>query len=218
MKNILKDIPDAKLTPEREQELATRKDEDSLNELAMHSLREAFFYARRCWPGVESGELLSVCFTSLLAAARNFRPGRIRFFGFAKAHLRGALKKYARTQDVVKRGPRETEALPDVEEETEDSDDTTVHRRTAEPAATMPALEQIHIMELWGEVAPLLHKVLTPEEAMILELSFKGGLNLREIGELRGCSRAAMSLTKLSALKKLRRALLRAKKISSIDL
>lgn len=215
MKNILENIPETKLTPEREQELATRKDEDSLNELAMHSLREAFLYARRCYPGLEDGELISVCFTSLLAAAKNFRPGRIGFFGFAKASIRGALSKYLRTKHVVKRGPRETEALPDPEEEVEDNDTSTVIRRPAEPEATMPAFDQIHIAELWAEIEPLMQSVLTPEERLVLELNFKGNLNLREIGELRGCSRAAMSLVKIAALKKLRKRLAAKKRFSA---
>lgn len=214
MKNILQGIPDTKLTAEQEQLLATRKDEDSLNELVMHSLREGFFYARRCFHGVDDDKLLSECYKGLMAAARNFRPGRISFFGFAKPSIRGALSKYLRTKDVVKRGPRETEELPDPEEVVEDEDTSTVPRQPVEREATMPAFEQIHIAELWSEVAPLMQNVLTPEERLVLELNFKGGLNLREIGELRGCSRAAMSLVKISALKKLKRRLTAMKRIS----
>lgn len=208
MSTILNGIPEERLTLEQETELASQADKTPL---VLANLREAFFYARGCYQsrGQDDGEILSACYDGLLSASKNFKPGGLRFFSFAKAHVRGALSKAVRSHDVVRK-VREVEPLLDADEESEDTVDapyTPDHRKEL-PACELPDFNEIFIREEFSQIAPLLRKVLNDRQRMILELHFQGGLNLREIASMIGYSRAYVHIAKQTALKKIRNRLI----------
>lgn len=211
--NILDGIPEEKLLPEQEAELAQQEDKAPL---VLANLREAYFYARGCYQsrGMEEGEVLSACYEGLLSASKNFKPGGLRFFSFAKQHIRGALMKACRTRNIVWKG-REVEPLPDTEED-EDENDVNLERSSVRKAnydhpCDFPDFDEIFIREEFAQIAPLLRKVLNDRQRMILELHFQGGLNLREIAGMIGYSRAYVHIAKQTALKKLRNRLIERK-------
>lgn len=205
--NILEGLPETKLTPAEENALAVQKTDDSINTLIEHNLREAFPYARTCYPSLEDGESLQACYDGLRKAAKRFRPNQQRFFAYAKADIRGALCKIARTRDVVRRGPRELESLPDETDlHNEDSDEA------VQPLKPLPALmrssvepdfNSINAREFWDIVQPILQSLL-PEESMVIQLHFRGNLNLREIGSMLRLSRERIRQCKNSGLAKIK--------------
>lgn len=211
MSTILNGIPEERLTLEQETELASQADKTTL---VLANLREAFFYSRGCYQsrGMEDGEILSACYDGLLSASKNFKPGGLRFMSFAKQHVRGALMKTHRARDVVRK-VREVEPLPDTEGEEDENDvnlerSHIVNRDNADLPCDFPSFNEIYIREEFAQIAPLLRKVLNDRQRMILELNFKGGLNLREIASLIGKSRAYVHIAKQTALKKIRNRLI----------
>lgn len=208
MSTILNGIPEERLLPDQETELASQEDKTSL---VLANLREAFFYARGCYQsrGQDDGEILSCCYDGLLSASKNFKPGGLRFFSFAKAHVRGALSKAVRSHDVVRK-VREVEPLLDADEESEDTVDapyTPDHPKEL-PACELPNFNELYVREEFAQILPLLRKCLTDRQRMVLELHFSGGLNLREIASLIGYSRAYVHLQKQAALRKIRHRLI----------
>lgn len=213
--NILDGLPEEKLTPEQENALAVQKDIDSLNRLVEHNLREAFLYSRKCYSSLEEGESLQACYDGLMKAAKRFQPNRIRFFAYAKADIRGALTRMARTHDTVRRGPKElvslnadnAEPLDDFDEHTIDTSKTTEPKSGAQKAllqsSVEPDFDGINSREVWSQLEPAI-AALSPEERLIIELHFKGNLNLREIGTMLRLSRARIQQVKHSALQKIK--------------
>lgn len=217
MSAILNGIPEERLTLEQEADLAKQEDKTPL---VLANLREAFFYARGCHQsrGQDDGEILSACYDGLLSASKNFKPGGLRFFSFAKAHVRGALSKAIRSHDVVRK-VREVEPLLDTDEDSEDTVDapyTPEHRKEL-PACELPDFNELYIREEFAQIAPLLRKVLNDRQRMILELHFQGGLNLREIASMIGYSRAYVHIAKQTALKKIRNRLIDRKQFFNKD-
>lgn len=207
MSAILKGVPDSVL-PEQELQLVQRVDKE---ELILVNLREAFYYGKGCYQsrGFDDGEILSACYDGLKAAARTFRPGGLRFFSFAKPHIRGALIKVTRAKDVIKKTP-EVEPLP--EESADESDDVIETKIRKEfPAHVQPLLSEFVIRDEFEQLVPLFRTVLNNRQRMILELHFQGGLNLQEIAALIGYSRAYVHLAKQTALKKIRNRLIERK-------
>lgn len=211
--NILSGIPEEKLLPEQEAELARQEDKTPL---VLANLRESFFYARGCHQsrGQDDGEILSCCYDGLLSASKNFKPGGLRFFSFAKQHVRGALSKVARSHDVIRK-VREVEPLPDFEggggedENNINPDMPTIRvNSNCDLPCELPDFNEIFIREEFSQIVPLLRKCLTDRQRMVLELHFQGGLNLREIAGLIGYSRAYVHLQKQAALRKIRHRLI----------
>lgn len=212
--DILAGIPEEKLTPEQETELALQEDKTSL---VLANTREGFYYARGTYQsrGLDDGEILAACYDGLLSASKNFRPGGLRFFSFAKQHIRGALMKACRARNVVWK-VREVEPLLDTEDENEDEDNvnldrTTVRKSDYDHPCALPRFDDIFIREEFAQIAPLLRKGLNDRQRMIIELHFQGGLNLREIASMIGYSRAYVHLQKQAALKKIRNRLIERK-------
>lgn len=209
--NILAGISEEKLLPEQETELARQEDKTPL---VLASLREAYFYARGCYQsrGMEEGEILSCCYDGLLSASKNFKLGGLRFFSFAKQHIRGALSKASRTREVVHK-VREVEPLPDPEGDEEEHDvnldmPTIRVKSNCDLPCVHPDFDDIFIREEFAQIAPLLRKALNDRQRMIIELHFQGGLILQEIADMIGYSRAYVHLQKQAALKKIRNRLI----------
>lgn len=226
--NILDGIPEERLTLEQEWRCAVDKDHEAL---VMHSLREAFFYARGCYQSqsLSAGEILSSCYTALDKAAKRFRPNQIRFFGYAKADIRGALCRAARNNhtvvDKTSGKIHELEPLPEREEEDADDDDDKsvelpckiVRLENTLLPPVMPEFDAIYVREEWAKLVPLLLVVLNDKERMILELNFQGGLNLQQIANMLQFSRANVHHCKQTALKKIRNRLIDKKKFYNRD-
>lgn len=225
--NILDGIPEERLTLEQEWRCAVDKDHEAL---IMHSLREAFFYARGCAQSrnLSAGEILSACYAGLSKAVKRFRPNQIRFFGYAKADIRGELCRASRTNRIVVNKTagkvHDLEPLRDWEENEEDDDDKSVElpckvarlENTLLPPA-MPEFNAIYVREEWAKLVPLLLVVLNDKERMILELNFQGGLNLQQIANMLQFSRANVHHCKQTALKKIRNRLIDKKKFYNRD-
>lgn len=186
--------------------------------LVLHSMREAFFYARQCCRGkLPDDEVYSSIYESLCHAARNFKPGGIRFFGYAKPYIRGGLSKVWRSKDVVrnKKGefqgeiPLFLEAGGEVTYDgAEDSDGLTgiqLRGKITDCTPTCdPDIESVQLREEYALLQPLF-KQLTDKEQSVIALRYRSGLTFEKIGSLLGTSPADSQVTHARALKKLRR-------------
>jgi RNA polymerase sigma factor (sigma-70 family) len=207
------------------------KDEDEkslpVESLVMHNMREAILYAGRCARGrIEPGDLFSLCYTALGKAAPRFRPGGIRFFAYAKQDIRGEIARYWKSLDVVKNSSEhESETHPQVirknftsgaEEGEEEGHELDVE--AIEPQFSEPEFEAINVRERWSIVAPLLHKYLNERERMVLSLVYESGFNFEQIRNLvvPTVSRSAIQNTHGRALRKIRNALFREKKLYTV--
>lgn len=207
--HVLDSIPEEKLTLEQETLLWHVGGKD---EIISHNLREAFFYAKGSSQsrGLSEGELLGAAYDGLTAAMKNWDPERLRFFSYAKAYVRGALSRATRANCVVKT-VREAEPLP--VEEPEEEEDSYVPPRTVVEHHE-PDLEAVCLKEEWLQIRPVMISVLDEKERIILELSYIGGLNLREISDLLGVSRSDIHHGRMEALKKIRNRLMEEQKFS----
>jgi RNA polymerase sigma factor (sigma-70 family) len=204
MKSVLTGVPTEKLSPEREAELLLAGDTDTV---IAHNLREAAIYAKGSSQGrgLSDGELVSAAFDGLTAAIKNFKPDRITFFAYAKPYVRGALSRATRSNCVV-RTVREAEPLPDEEPEEDETECYVPPWRLSE--GHEPELETIFLKDEWAQIRPVLFEVLDEKERLIIELSYIGGLNLREISDLLGVSRSDIHHSRMEALKKVRNRLM----------
>lgn len=222
---MLSGLPENPLTPEEETALGLRimklKDEEDMNTLALHSMREAFFYGMACSKRhLSDREVFSLCFTALKKAAKNFEPGATRFFAYAKAYVRGEICDTFDQLRVVKRGETEMicpDAVPGANEHSSDDDYDTCPTQTREGLSLTPQsvdsdLSGIMDRDEWATIKPILSK-LSEKERQVLDLRFHSGLNFRQIGELLNVSRSDTQATCTRALKKVRCELLRKGKL-----
>jgi len=205
---LLRGLPIDILTPEEEVTLARKSDEDARNDLALHNMREAFFYALACARSLPPDEVYSLCYKALSSAARNFKPGRTsRFFAFAKPYIRGEIYRTFKRYKVVTKA--ETTEIP-----CEDQDDmarwvlfehTHDDRYDAFQKATTiePDFQSIMARDEWASLKPLL-AALKEKERMVLQLFYQSGLNFRQIGDLLNVSRSDIQATHANAIKKIR--------------
>lgn len=208
MKDILDGLPEkGALTPEQESQLI-----GDAPTLALHNMREAFFYAKKCCRGMLSDdEIYSSIYESLCAAAKNFKPNRIRFFAYAKPYIRGGLSLVWKSKDVVKRG--KNEIVPEFEapegaQDWEGSDGITgMFVREKQPKlhpSTEPDIESVQVREEYALIQPLMKSMLTDKEQTVIAFRYKSGMTFERIGKLLDTSRADIQLTHARALKKLR--------------
>lgn len=226
-RGILSGLPEKQLTPEQEAELADRiqaskqRDEDCMNELALHAMREAFYYAMACSKKrLSEAEVFSLCFEALKKAAKNFQSGQIRFFAYAKPYVRGEICTTFEQLRVVKRG--ETESLIATDSTGEDRQtgedyymgetQTADTRGYAGPESVDSDMEGIMNRDEWASIKPILTK-LSEKERQVLDLRFQSGFNFRQIGELLNVSRSDTQATCVRALKKVRCELLRKREL-----
>lgn len=207
--DILAGLPEVALTTEQENTLALRKDDDSLNVLIEHNLREAFKYGRACFSNYDEGTVLSAAYDGLRKAAINFKPEQIRFFAYAKAYVRSALLRVARDNSLLKNYVKPVEALPDPEaqadaEDAADENDGRIYIKHPSPENVQPAWLDIFCHEAWETVRPVFEASLSAEERCVILLNFQGGLNYREIGAMLGVSRARIGQIKKEGLARLK--------------
>lgn len=219
MKNILDGLPEiGSLTREAEAALAGNPEAEPT--LALHNMREAFLYARKCCRGMlTEDEIYSACYDALCKAAKNFKAGQIRFLGYSKPYLRGALSQVWKTKDTVpnKKNVRARQGEPtrlteEIESEdiAEEADGITgifrKERFVDVFPIVQPELEVIQSREEWRLIEPLIQSTLTDKEQTVIALRYKSALSFERIGALLKISRQDIQLTHAGALKKLRRA------------
>jgi RNA polymerase sigma factor (sigma-70 family) len=218
---LLRGLPKKQLTLEEEHLLSIKiqkskkKDVESINELAMHAMREAFYYGLACAKVLSPEEIFSLCYIALRASAGNFKPGRVRFFAYSKPYVRGEVCKTFEALKVVRNAT--TQAL-DSEyinggSEIEDYNPTEcqIGPRGAQFDARLVVTEDgiggIMAREEWKLILPILQSKLSEKERMVLELRYQSGFNFRQIGDLLSVSRSDTQATHERAINKVRCAL-----------
>lgn len=217
--NLLDGLPEiGSLTCAAESELAGNPDE--IPTLALHNMREAFLYAHKCCRGrLTDDEIYSACYDALCKAAKNFKSGRIRFFGYSKPYVRGALSQVWKTKDTVpnKKNVRARQGEPtrlteeveseDIAEEADGITGVFRKERFVDVFPTVqPELDAIQVREEWEILEPLIKEVLTDKEQTVVALRYRSSLSFERIGALLKISRQDIQLTHAGALKKLHRA------------
>lgn len=229
MSKLLNTLPQKPLDQEIEFELAARiqehQRESDKNELAMSAMKDAILYMMRCCRGkMSEGEVYSLAYAGLLKAAKNFRPGRVRFIGYAKPYLRGEISREWRSRDQVKSSSlHETEVIPkkyDWEEREHIGENLPrgVENEGLESkrhTPVYPEFELIDIHEKWKLVSPVMENALNEHERTVLALHYEGGLSFEEISEMvvPKVSRSAIEAVHSRALRKVRNVLFRDKKL-----
>ncbi len=230
-----------KLTPSEEAVLAleiSKGSEEALVKLVMANMHEAILYTRRCDTKVDERTRISLCYQELTMSARRFIPGRIRFFAFAKAGLRGRMMTYWKSLKVVRNAseiissdeldkpPIHTKALhwvsikrskwyiqPTVRPPSPDDD----HERSPREAVTgeiaLPETDQIVIKDELALIKKTFYNRLSKQQWMILDLVYRGGLNFPEIGKLLGLTKAAVHISHKKAIEKLHAAVTQNKRL-----
>lgn len=205
---LLRGLPTETLSPETEVALALAGDEESRNHLALHNMREGFFYAIACARILPPDEIYSLCYKALLAATRNFLPDRTaRFFSFAKPYIRGEISRTFKRYKVVTKA--ETTQIPmETGFETDDrwrptEEPTTNYDEFQRATAVEPDFQSIMARDEWASLKPLL-AALKEKERMVLQLFYQSGFNFRQIGDLLNVSRSDIQATHANAIKKVR--------------
>lgn len=241
-KNILDGLPVEKLTPEQETGLVKSKDYESL---IMHSLREAVLYAGHCARGkIEPGELLSLCYSALSKSAPRFRPGGITFLAYSKPDLRGEISRYWKSINVVKNSHNHhTSYRGGVSHRYEDRTGRDEHVNPTNPNFyggqhreeedfdfcweevnnpieedfVDPEFDAIALRERWALVKPIIDSCLNERERTVLYLAYESGFTFEKIASMMvpKVVREAIRMTHERALRKIRNALLRSKKLYS---
>lgn len=224
---LLESLPQDKLELPQEFALAEKiqktKDEDTVNDLVLHTMKEGFLYAKRvCRSKIEDDELFSLCYIALKRNAKRFRPGGVRFFAFAKPGIRGALSRYWKTLDTVKNSSmHETGDVgkrfhPEYDREDlrhDDSANDTIEESSPSEPWEEADFRLIYFREDLAIINDIIAKKLSEQERMILDLVYKSGFTFPTIGKLTNTTRSAAQLTHAKALRKIRCELMRTKKL-----
>lgn len=205
-------------------------------DLVMTAIREALLYTRKCSYGkIPDDALLSLCYETMLMSAKIFKPGRLRFFAYCKARLRGAVKRYWRSLETVRNaetvsldvespykpgfrrgsskrlGPIEVRTKPFVLERPtpiyEDEDESPPTMSDIMGGVVEPEFEKMQLNDSWELISTAMRRYCTDQEKTVLYLAFKCQLSFEEIGDLLDISRQFASVTAKKAINKLRRAL-----------
>jgi RNA polymerase sigma factor (sigma-70 family) len=212
---ILDDFPEAGLL-KREQEIACIRGNNPTR-LIMHTMREAFVYGQRCSRGkIPDAELLSLCYTALHRAIRNYNVDSGRFFNYARVFVRGDIAQYWRDLDTVSNASAHRRSdFPSDSEENYETFPTMESApkgggldklRPLVPTTVDADLELISLREQWEIIQPLIATRLNEHEQMILDLVYQGNFTFKRIGEMLGVSRSAAQITASRALRKLKNA------------
>lgn len=216
---LLRGLPDKVLTREEEDALAVvirkTKDEDRINILVLHSMREAFSYGITCARKLPADEVFSLCYTALRSAAPNFKPGQIRFFAYCKPYVRGEICKAFNNLPIVK-GAKTQQFVPDCllgaevggdrdnREETLNHIDDMLRKKVD---TVEPDMDGIMSRDEWRVLLPVFQERLSELERMVLELRYQSGFNFFHIGSLLKVSRQATQAAHNRAINKVRSAL-----------
>lgn len=221
--NVLRGLPSEKLTPEAEDSLARS---GNLESLVLHTMREAFYYARHiCRGKIPEDEVFSAVYRALEQAGRNYKPGHtvgVRFFAYAKVYVRGALSREWKSKDVVKHAKHESIDVP-VEKTRHTGFQGVGEEEVIEIFApdtkwesedyAEPEFDLIHLREKLEFIKPVLKKYLSDHERMVVELHYFANYNFEEIGDKLCVSRSAIQNAHTRALRKIRAVLERNKEL-----
>lgn len=215
---LLSGLPTEILTPEQENVLAEKiqasQDEDVINELVLHNMREAFFYALACSRTLAADAVYSLCYAALRYSATNFQPRRIRFVSFSKPYIRGEIYKTFEERKVVKDSETVSLIMEDAETETPTSDAAREVTDLYHKASCVDSdMHGIIIRDEWEHIRPILREKLSENERMVLELKYEGGFNFSQISTLLHVCREATRATHARALRKVRCVLMRKKEL-----
>ena len=231
--DLLKDIPTGKIKPEREAQLtkvifgsASKKLKNvAREELVIHTMHEAFLYARECAKGgLPEDEIFSLSYKALSSAVGNFRkrPGvqnseSFRFFAYVKPYLRGEVMRSYRRLRVVRGGDAEatTCLIPAyariclAPEELRIPSDFDSAVSAPVPKVGFEGETEIDFSAmdtalLWEKVKPLLESRLTPQAQEALKLHFYENKNFQEIADKMGFARQYAQRLVKESLEKLR--------------
>ena len=230
MKSLNKQLdqfPSTRLSPADEAALAgqiQKGSEDAINELVLANMQEALLYTGRCCGGeIDVETRVSLCYQKMYATAKNFQPGKGRFFAFAKAGLRGCLKDHWNSLLVIRNvsgrsmlpmdipgtwerpareraaGGKRAPILPD-----ERGGERQVHREYITGEIVDDARVAYMDADQWNTIRSQFKDQLSAQQWMVLDLMYVSGLNCPEIGKLLGVTRAAIHASHQRAIEKLR--------------
>ena len=210
---LLNDLPEAHLlTAAQERSLAKR----NKTKLVLHTMREAFVYAKQCCRGgLPDDDIYSLSYAALVSAARRYKPAKGRFFAYAKVFVRGQISREWRNLDTVKNSSMNSDPAPSpiqhvllhTHEENE-TDIPLISENSVEPEFGM-----IDLRERLALIEPIIREKLTKREQQIIELRYKSGFNFTKIGDLFGLSRQWMEKEHRGAIQKIHNELARRFKI-----
>jgi RNA polymerase sigma factor (sigma-70 family) len=204
----LNQLPD-ELSPEEELRLLHEKDkcDEACERLVMHTLKAATRFATGLVRGrLPLDEVFSIAGMALMRAVKNYKVSskeNARLLTYLKPYLLGEIIKAWRLRDPIDYGACIPDKTSGSEEDVEIAPDN-------EPEG--PDFDLIHQHERWAMVEPHLDR-LSETERRIITLQFFSRLSGAEIGRMIGCTRANIRESRERALKKIRNALLREKKL-----
>jgi RNA polymerase sigma factor (sigma-70 family) len=212
---LLEGLPDIHLL---DCEAESRMARSNKTSLVLHTMREAFIYAKKCCNGALSDDdIYSLCYRALMASARRYKPARGRFFAYSKVNIRGQISREFRRKDVVKNASmHESDETPKcltpkhvlLEGFTHGDEHETDIPSFPDLGVSEPEFDAIEMRERMRLVRPLIKSRLTKHERMVIELRYDSGFDLQKIGDLLGVSRQAVEHHHSNAIMKLRRALM----------
>lgn len=228
---VFRDLPTEKLTREQETELSRRirrgpNKQDAIDTLILHNLKEATIYSKHyCYKySFSDGEIMSLCYDVLRKSAPRFKPSfGIRFMAFTKHRLRGAVKRYCCTLDVVKHASvKRTDSLggPTFLLFTGGTDQPCPRREEDTVTCVQGGVANfdfsgVDIREFLVPLKSVIRKKLNLRQRMVLRLVYDLGFNMQEIGDMLDVSRSAVQMTHSSALEILRRELVENRELLS---
>lgn len=190
MSKLLDSFSDRSLSREDEIRFST---ENKFDELVERTMRYAVNLGHQIARGrLSEGDLISVVYVALTAAARNYDPARQRFSTFAKAHIRFAVFK-----EIISR----RSAIPEDPEIILDFDGKPIPK---ELEYVSPDVDGIDCRDRWALLEGAIAK-LSLHDQEILSLSREGHSGA-EIGRRVNLSRSAIQRRLTRILKSLSRA------------
>lgn len=199
--------------------------QEAQNRLAMGAMGEAVLYVHRvCRGNIQPREIISLCYETLMYAARQvdasknrfkvYDPKKGRFFAYAKPYLRSAVHSWWGQQDVVKGSNTRMETLYQEVAPTTlleiifDEEHPAPDHITPGSEVAQPEFERITLAELAEDVRLAAAETLSAPEMDFLRLYYEASLPLSQVGDkLGGISREGARLRHLKIMAKLRKAL-----------
>jgi RNA polymerase sigma factor (sigma-70 family) len=195
-------LPEPNLTREQEAALAKQGTEEAHVELVMGNIRQGFAYART-YSGTrfEDGELLSIVYKAMMAAARRFQHGRQTLIRFSKPFIRGELHRAWRSSRPL---GTSLDAAPEPATIKTMTNDENSHDESV--AADFVDFDFAKLDEAYDEAR--IQRVLcrlSKHERLVIDLVFFGGLSLSDAARLTRTKRQAVHQVVENALEKFRR-------------
>jgi RNA polymerase sigma factor (sigma-70 family) len=208
---MIEDFPEEKLSEPQEAGLSGSKDYEKL---VLHNMRSAVNYAGRCCGGeLQEGDLISICYDVLLQAAPAFRPSvGLRFIGFCKPRLRGAVKRHFNKQRIVKNGSCVAlvdSPLHEVEHDLGHCGHETNYVppvRAPKDTDQQPEFDAIFLRDEWARMSKLIAERCDDRERTILIWVYQHGYTFEKLGDMLDISRQAVQSIAAKCLKRLSRA------------